>query len=313
MRGRARTGMRDRQMMDMAERRLEPAPAQRSEWLATRRMLAEADDDAREKVLRSWAARIRRSVVTMIENAQMGHIGGDLSVTDILTVAYLVVLRVDPADPLAADRDRFILSKGHCAASLYSALAYAGYFDPRELVTFMKPLSPLSGHPNRNLVPGVETNTGALGHGLPVGVGAALGARLRGDGSRVIVVTGDGELQEGSNWEALMTAAHHHLGELTVVVDRNGLQQGARTEQTSRLEPLADKLAAFGWEVAETDGHDYRQLTMALSASPDAGRPRAVIANTIKGKGVSFIEDRVEWHHKVPTPEQARQAMEELA
>lgn len=300
-------------MTDVAERRLELAPMQRSEWLATRKVLAEADDDTRDRVLRSWATRIRRSVVSMIYSAQLGHIGGDLSVTDILTVAYLVVLRVDPADPLAAGRDRFILSKGHCAASLYSALAYAGYFDPRELATFMKPLSPLNGHPNRNKVPGVETNTGPLGHGLPVGVGAALGARLRGDGGRVLVVTGDGELQEGSNWEALMTASHHHLGKLTMVVDRNRLQQGARTEQTNHLEPLADKLAAFGWEVAEIDGHDYRQLIAALSASPHTDRPRAVIANTVKGKGVSFIEDRVEWHHKVPTPEQVGLALEELA
>jgi transketolase len=234
-------------------------------------------------------------------------------VTDILTVAYMMVLRVDPADPLAADRDRFILSKGHCAASLYSTLAYAGYFDPNELKTFMKPLSPLNGHPNRNTVPGVETNTGPLGHGLPVGVGAALGARLRGGSSRVIVVTGDGELQEGSNWEALMTAAHHRLGKLTLVVDRNRLQQGARTEETNHLEPLAGKLTAFGWNVEEIDGHDYRQLIAALSSRLDAGQPHAVIANTIKGKGVSFIEDRVEWHHKVPTPEQVRQAMEEMA
>jgi len=300
-------------MTDVAERRLRMAPVQRSEWLATRKSLADADDDTREKILHSWATRTRRSVLSMIDGARLGHIGGDFSVTDILTVAYLVALQVDPADPLAADRDRFILSKGHCAAALYSTLAYAGYFDPAELSTFMKPLSPLNGHPNRNAVPGVETNTGPLGHGLPVGVGAALGARLRGDGSRVIVVTGDGELQEGSNWEALMTAAHHDLGRLTVVVDRNRLQQGARTEETNRLEPLADKLAAFGWDAEEIDGHDYPQLIAALSPRPDRGRPRAVIANTIKGKGVSFIEDSVEWHHKVPTPEQVRLGMEELA
>jgi transketolase len=308
-----RADARDGEMTDVAERRLQMAPMQRSEWLATRKLLAEADDETGEEILRAWATRTRRSVLSMIDSARLGHIGGDFSVTDILTVAYLVTLRVDPAEPLAADRDRFILSKGHCAASLYSTLAYAGYFDPGELATFMKPLSPLNGHPNRNKVPGVETNTGPLGHGLPVGLGAALGARLRGDGSRVIVVTGDGELQEGSNWEALMTAAHHRLGHLTVVVDRNRLQQGARTEETSRLEPLRDKLAAFGWEVEEIDGHNYRQLVTALGPRPGAGRPRAVIANTVKGKGVSFIEDRVEWHHKVPTPDQVRLAMEELA
>jgi transketolase len=307
-----RADARDGEMANVAEGQLRMAPVQRSEWLATRQLLAEADDDTREKILRSWAMRTRRSVLSMIDSAQQGHIGGDFSVTDILTVAYLVALQVDPANPLAAGRDRFILSKGHCAASLYSTLAYAGYFDPGELATFMKPLSPLNGHPNRNNVPGVETNTGPLGHGLPVGVGAALGARLRGDGSRVLVVTGDGELQEGSNWEALMTAAHHHLGHLTVVVDRNRLQQGAPTEETNRLDPLQDRLAAFGWAVEEIDGHDYQQLIAVLGSRPDGGRPRAVIANTIKGKGVSFIEDRVEWHHKVPTPEQVRLAMEEL-
>lgn len=297
----------------MAERRLRTAPAQRSEWLAVRRALAEADGEEWERILGSWARRTRRSVLSMINSAQQGHIGGDFSVTDILTVAYLLVLRIDPADPLAAGRDRFILSKGHCAASLYSTLAYAGYFDPSELNSFMKPMSPLNGHPNRNTVPGVETNTGPLGHGLPVGVGAALGARLRGLDSRVIVVTGDGELQEGSNWEALMTAAHYRLGQLTVVVDRNRLQQGARTEETNQLEPLADKLAAFGCEVEEIDGHDYRQLAAALGPHPGADRPHAVIANTVKGKGVSFIEDRAEWHHRVPTQEQVRLAMEELA
>jgi transketolase len=305
--------MRMTDATDVTERRLAPAPAQRSEWLATRKLVAAADDDTRDRIMRAWATRIRRSVVTMIDRAQLGHIGGDLSVTDILTVAYLVALRVDPAEPLAPGRDRFILSKGHCAASLYSALAYAGYFDPRELATFTRPLSPLSGHPDRNKVPGVETNTGPLGHGLPVGVGAALGARLRGDGGRVLVVTGDGELQEGSNWEALLTAAHYRLGNMTLVVDRNGLQQGARTEQTSRLEPLGDKLAAFGWAVTEVDGHDYRQLSAALGEPGGAERPRAVIARTVKGKGVSFIEDRVEWHHKVPAPDQVRLALEELA
>jgi transketolase len=307
-----RAGARNREMTHVAEDRLRMAPLQRAEWLAARQSLVEADEQTREKTLRSWATRTRRSVLSMIDSARLGHIGGDFSVTDILTVAYLVALRVDPADPAAADRDRFILSKGHCAASLYATLAYAGYFDPGELATFMKPLSPLNGHPNRNYVPGVETNTGPLGHGLPVGVGAALGARLRGDGSRVLVVTGDGELQEGSNWEAVMTAAHHRLGHLTLVVDRNRLQQGARTEETNRLDSLPDKLAAFGWAVEEIDGHNYQQLSAVLADRGDAGKPRAVIANTIKGKGVSFIEDRVEWHHKVPTPEEVRLAMEEL-
>ncbi|KQR52835.1 transketolase [Leifsonia sp. Leaf336] len=248
----------------------------------------------------------------MIDRAQLGHIGGDFSVADILTVAYLAVLDVDPANPTASGRDRFILSKGHCSAAFYSTLASCGFFAPERLSSFMEPLSPLNGHPNRNKVPGVETNTGPLGHGLPVGVGAAIGAKLNGDGSRVIVVTGDGELQEGSNWEAFMSAAQFRLDNLTVVVDRNRLQQGARTEDTNALDPLDEKLESFGWEVREIDGHDYGQLLAAFGPS-SSGRPVAVIANTTKGKGVSFIEDRVEWHHKVPSAEQVEQALKELA
>ncbi|MEN2739658.1 transketolase [Microbacterium sp. X-17] len=284
----------------------------RRRWFAARNAIAGADPDARGELLHAWAQGIRRSIVTMIDRAQLGHIGGDFSVTDILTVAYLAVLNVDPADPTAAARDRLILSKGHCSAALYSTLAYAGFFSADRLSSFMEPLSPLNGHPNRNKVPGVETNTGPLGHGLPVGVGAAIGAKLKKDGSRVIVVTGDGELQEGSNWEAFMSAAHFGLDNLTVVVDRNRLQQGARTEETNRLDPLDAKLDAFGWEVREIDGHDYSQLLEAFGPST-TGKPVAVIANTIKGKGVSFIEDRVEWHHKVPSVEQVQQALEELA
>lgn len=299
-------------MTETTGHRLRPAPQQYAEWRSTRRALAEADVREQAAILHAWATRTRRSVLTMIDAAQQGHVGGDFSVTDILTVAYLVVLNVDPTRPMADDRDRFILSKGHCSASLYSTLAYSGYFDPAELATFMKPFSPLNGHPANTKVPGVETSTGPLGHGLPVGVGAAVGAKLKGTGSRVIVVTGDGELQEGSNWEALMTAAHHRLGNLTVVVDRNRLQQGSRTEDTSSLEPLADKFAAFGWDVTTIDGHDYGQLVAGLQPRAVTGRPHAVIANTVKGKGVSFIEDRVEWHHKVPTSDQVQLAMGEL-
>jgi transketolase len=297
---------------------LDPPPAlsvddhARLRWLTTRNEIAAADSATQNELLHAWANGIRRSVVSMIDRAQLGHIGGDFSVTDILTVAYLAVLDVDPATPAAAGRDRFILSKGHCSAALYSTLASCGFFAPDRLSSFMEPLSPLNGHPNRNKVPGVETNTGPLGHGLPVAVGAAIGAKLSGDGSRVIVVTGDGELQEGSNWEAFMSAAHFGLDNLTAVVDRNRLQQGARTEDTNRLDPLEQKLTSFGWEAREIDGHDYSQLLTAFGPS-STGKPVAVIANTIKGKGVSFIEDRVEWHHKVPSAEQVEQALKELA
>ena len=258
------------------------------------------------------ARDVRRDIVDMIDRAQLGHIGGDLSVTDILVTLFGAVLDVDPEHPDRPDRDRFILSKGHCAGALYATLARCGFFAREELSTFMAPLSMLNGHPDRKKVPGVETNTGPLGHGFPVGVGCALAARLRGASWRTVVVLGDGEMQEGSNWEAAMTAAHYELASMTAVVDRNRLQQGAGTEETKRLEPLGDKWSSFGWEVRDVDGHDHAALLEAFTPSA-TGKPVAVIANTIKGKGVSFIENRVEWHHKVPDAEQVQAAIEELS
>jgi len=205
-----------------------------------------------------------------------------------------------------------VLSKGHCAAALYSTLASAGFFPRSELATFAKPLSPLNGHPNRVKVPGVETNTGPLGHGFPVATGCALGAKIQGADYRTIVVMGDGEMQEGSNWEAAMTASHYELHNITAVVDRNRLQQGARTEDTKTLEPLHDKWTSFGWETRRIDGHDHLALVEAMGPST-TGKPVAIVADTIKGKGVSFMEDRVEWHHKVPSDEQVQAALEELS
>ena len=269
------------------------------------------DRAERARSLKAQATLIRRSIVEMIGRAGLGHIGGDFSVSDILTTLFFSVLRVDPTAPNAPLRDRFILSKGHCAAALYSTLAMRGFFPVAELKTFLEPLSPLNGHPNRRKVPGVEANTGPLGHGLPIGVGTAIGSRLAKANWRAFVVLGDGELQEGSNWEAAMCAGHQGLDNLVAVVDRNRLQQGARTEDTNRLEPLSDRWRAFGWDVVTCDGHDHAALYEAFTA-PHPGRPRCVIANTIKGKGVSFIEDRVEWHHKVPTREQIELALKEL-
>ena len=222
------------------------------------------------------------------------------------------MLRIDPAQPAWEQRDRFILSKGHCAAALYSVLASCGYFAPHRLNDFAAPLSPLNGHPNRRKVPGVETNTGPLGHGLPVGVGCATAAQIMSQPWRTFVVLGDGELQEGSNWEAAMYAAQRGLGGLTAIVDRNRLQQGASTADTNDLEPLADKWTAFGWETHVIDGHSYEQLLNVLDRAP-SDRPRAVIANTVKGKGISFMENGVEWHHKVPSAAQVEAAMKELA
>ncbi|MFE0756112.1 transketolase [Inquilinus sp. NPDC058860] len=274
--------------------------------------IAAADGAERARLLAGAAAEIRASVLRMIGQAGLGHVGGDLSVTDILATLFFGVLDLDPAEPARPDRDRFILSKGHCAAALYSTLALRGFIPADLLGSFMAPLSVLNGHPNRRKVPGVEANTGPLGHGLPIGVGSAIAARLSGNPWRTFVVLGDGELQEGSNWEAAMSAGHRGLDNLTAIVDRNRLQQGARTEDTNRLEPLADKWRAFGWETVELDGHDHAALWAAFTAAP-AGRPRCVIARTIKGKGVSFMEDRVEWHHKVPSPAQIEQALAEVA
>ncbi|MDZ4698347.1 MAG: transketolase [Rhodothermales bacterium] len=263
--------------------------------------------------LRRRANEIRRRDLRMIFEAGMGHIGGDFSATDILTTLYFGILNVYPDRPADPLRDRFILSKGHCAGALYTTLAYAGFIPLDELGTFMQPLSRLNGHPDRKKVPGVETNTGPLGHGLPVGVGAAIGAKIDRATWRVVVLTGDGELQEGSNWEAAMTAGHRGLDNLTVIVDRNRLQQGDSTINTVDLDPLADKWRAFGWAVTEVDGHDYEALLDAFERLPlTDGKPTCIIAHTHKGKGVSFMEDKAAWHHKVPSHEQLRAAMQEL-
>lgn len=266
------------------------------------------------KMLRERATGIRRAALTMIERAGLGHAGGDLSAADILATLYFAVLKFDPREPKTPQRDRFIMSKGHCSGALYATLAEAGFFPREELETYMQPLARLNGHPNCVNIPGVETNTGPLGHGLPVAVGTAIAAKLDGAAWRTFVLTGDGELQEGSNWEAAMSAAHYELDNLTVIVDRNRLQQGDRTENTMRLEPLADKWRAFGWEVAEVDGHDYNALLDTferLPLTPD--KPSCVIARTTKGKGVSFMEDQVGWHHRVPTAEELALALGELS
>jgi transketolase len=205
------------------------------------------------------------------------------------------------------------MSKGHCSGVLYTTLAYLRFFPWDELNTYMQPLSRLNGHPDRSKVPGVETNTGPLGHGLPVAVGAAIGAKLDGAAWRVFVLTGDGELQEGSNWEAAMTASHHGLDNLTVIVDRNRLQQGDSIDNTVRLDPLADKFRAFGWSVVEVDGHDIPSLLDVFGRLPaETRKPTCIIAHTHKGKGVSFMEDRVHWHHKVPSEDELSRALEEL-
>jgi len=288
----------------------DPAGARR--FVALRARLAPLAPAQAAPALRELASHVRRDDLKMVYRARLGHLGGDFSVTDILVTLYAAVLNVDPMRPLLAERDRLVLSKGHTAGALYTTLAHCGFFARQELDTFAAPQSALNGHPSRTKVPGVETSTGPLGHGFPVAVGMALAARLQGSPRRTFVVLGDGELQEGSNWEAAMTASHYGLSSLFAVVDRNQLQQGARTEETKQLEPLADKWASFGWEVRDVDGHDHAQL-LDTFRRPGTARPVAVIARTVKGKGVSFMEDRVEWHHKVPTAEQVHGALKELS
>jgi transketolase len=269
--------------------------------------------DVRVRRLAGAARAIRRRSLEMVHAAGLGHIGGDLSAADIVTVLVLGVIGVDPSCPTTPDRDRFVMSKGHCSALLYAALAARGFFDQALLKHYMAPFSPLNGHPDAKQVPGVEANTGPLGHGLPIAVGMAIAAELKRSQSRTFCLLGDGELQEGSNWEALLVGGHRGLERLTVVVDRNRLQQGAGTEETTRLEPLGDKARAFGWEVTEVDGHDHAVLLDLFERLPlAAGKPSFVVAHTHKGHPVSFMSDKVEWHHKIPSNDDLRAALEEL-
>lgn len=260
------------------------------------------------------ARLIRRQSLLMVREAGLGHVGGDLSAADIVAVLYLAVLRIDPAAPNTPDRDRFIMSKGHASGLLYTALASRGFFPAELLGSYMKPLSLLNGHPDSKKVPGVEANTGPLGHGLPVALGTAIAGVLDQSPRRTFCLVGDGELQEGSNWEAIMAAGHRGLERLTVIVDRNGLQQGAATEATSGLEPLGAKLRAFRWGVVEVDGHDHGALLDVFTSLPaEPGRPTFVIAHTHKGHPISFMRDQVKWHNSLPSPEEFEAALEELA
>jgi transketolase len=270
--------------------------------------------EERLRLIADGARLIRRRNLGLVAGAGLGHIGGDFSATDIVATLFLAVLDIEPTNPTLPERDRFVMSKGHSSGVLYTTLAACGFFDAALLDTYMKPLSLLNGHPDRNKVPGVEANTGPLGHGLPIAVGMAIAATLDGSTRRTFCLTGDGELQEGSNWEALMVGGHRGLERLTVIVDRNGLQQGAATEETSRLEPLADKARAFGWAVAEVDGHDHEALLDRFERLPvAAGKPSFVIAHTHKGNPVTFMRDRVEWHHKVPSPDEVDAALGQLS
>jgi len=258
------------------------------------------------------ARAIRADSLRMVTRSNASHIGGCLSMADLLSVLYFSVLRLDATHPLLPARDRFILSKGHGAAILYAVLAECDFFPLVWLDDYCSDGSVLMGHAS-HLVPGVEVSTGSLGHGLPIAVGMALAAKRDGKDYRVFALLGDGELDEGSNWEAMLFAATHDLDQLVMIVDRNRLQGFGESESVLRLEPLAEKFASFGWAVVEIDGHDLAAIERALSQVPaEPSRPTAVIAHTVKGKGVSFMENRMEWHYHSPNPEQLAEAFREL-
>lgn len=258
------------------------------------------------------ARAVRASALRMVFSARASHIGSALSICDILAVLYGNVMNFWPEVPNHPARDRFVLSKGHACVAVYSVLAEIGVFEKEMLNSYGNDFSWLMNHISHK-VPGVEFSTGSLGHGLPFGVGKALSAKIRGETWRTFVLLSDGELDEGSNWEAFMFAAHHNLDNLVTIVDYNKLQSLASVDNTLRIEPLAEKLVAFGWDVQEVDGHDHVALTDALDAAPRMkGRPSFVIAHTTKGKGVSFMENRVEWHYRSPNAEQLTQALAQI-
>ncbi|MDR1710235.1 MAG: transketolase [Candidatus Accumulibacter sp.] len=272
--------------------------------------------DANQKLdipeLQEMARTIRADIVKMIHAAGSGHPGGSLSATEVVTALYFNVLNLDPKQPKWPDRDRFILSKGHCCPVLYACLARRGYFDVAELATLRKFGSKLQGHPDMNKCPGVEISTGSLGNGLGAGVGMAMAAKVRKQTHKVFVLLGDGECQEGSVWEAAMCAAHHRLANLIAIVDVNRMQILDTTENVMNIEPLADKWRAFGWKVLETDGHDMNEVVATLEAARRADGPAAILAHTVKGKGVSFMENVVKWHGAAPGDKELEQALSEF-
>jgi len=264
------------------------------------------------KELKQKSTIYRKKILQYIVKAKAGHTGGSLSSTDILNVLYNEVMNVSPQNFTSTDRDRYVQSKGHCVEALYVVLADKGFFPEEDLDTLCKYQSKYIGHPTRK-VNGIEQNTGALGHGLPICVGTALAAKLDQKDYRVFTLMGDGELPEGSNWEAALSAAHYKLDNLCAIVDKNTLQITGPTADVCNTDPLDEKWKAFGWAVREVDGNDVEALTATFAALPfEKGKPSMIIAHTTKGKGVSFMENEVKWHHGVPNKEQYDQAINEL-
>ena len=263
--------------------------------------------------LQKTANEIRKSIVTAVHSAKAGHPGGSLSAADIFTYLYFEELNIDPKNPKMADRDRFVLSKGHTAPGLYAALAERGFFPKEDLVTLRHTGSYLQGHPDMKHIPGVDMSSGSLGQGISAAVGMALSAKLSNDSYRVYTLLGDGEIQEGQVWEAAMFAGSRKLDNLVVIVDNNGLQIDGPIDEVNSPYPIGAKFEAFNFNVVEIDGHDFDQIADAFKQAKECkGKPTAIIMKTIKGKGVSFMENQVSWHGSAPNDEQCKQALEEL-
>ena len=265
------------------------------------------------KVLNGIARNIRRDIVTMIHSSKSGHPGGSLSAVEILTALYFDEMNIDPRNPKMEDRDRFILSKGHAAPVLYSTLSEKGYFDKSELNSLRKIGAMLQGHPDMKGIPGIEMSTGSLGQGFSVACGMAMASKLDNAPWRVYALLGDGEIQEGIVWEAAMSAAHYKLDNLVAFLDFNGLQIDGEVEKVMNVGPVMDKFKSFGWNVIEIDGHDFDQIFAALDmAKETVGKPTMIIAKTVKGKGVSFMENNAGWHGTAPSDSDLEKALQEL-
>lgn len=270
-------------------------------------------DATTKKQLQILACKVRMGVIEGVFNAKSGHPGGSLSITDILTYLYFEHMNVDPKNPKDENRDRFVLSKGHTAPALYAVLAQKGYFSASEIKNLRKPGSMLQGHPSMKLTPGVDMSTGSLGQGISTAVGMALSAKLDGRDYRVYTALGDGEIQEGQVWEAAMFTAAKGLDNLVAVVDNNGLQIDGSVAEVNSPYPIPEKFRAFGWNVIEIYGHSFDEIDAAFNAAAEfKGKPTAIIAKTVKGQGVSFMENQCSWHGTAPNAEQYEKAMEEL-
>lgn len=270
-------------------------------------------DAQTKKTLSLYALKIRMGIIESTHSAKAGHPGGSLSSADLFAYLYFKEMNIDPKNPKWQDRDRFVLSKGHCAPGLYSALAYRGYFPVEDLKTLRHIDSYLQGHPNMNTVPGVDMSTGSLGQGISAAAGMAKGAKYIGKNNiRVYTLLGDGEIEEGQVWEALMFANQYELDNFCVIIDCNGLQIDGACKDVMNAQPVDEKLKAFGFETITIDGNDLDQIETAFDAFHKSHRPFAVIMNTVKGKGVSYMENQVDWHGKAPNDDEYRQAMAEL-